>query len=173
MMLVIDCECCSLKKGTYPCCWLWFSWLKMCRMLMMHNDMVLWNVQTGITTFKLHCVMLGWSLANHLHSRKWWLSNRYYSTWQQLVWMCFHCDWLVARYYHLLKKGFKVIWETTNSYTVEEKRTVHHSLFCLATDLSMLRLFEAFLESVPQLLLQLYIVLDHDNCSVMQCKCRQ
>lgn len=75
----------------------------------------------------------------------------------------------VARYYHMLKKGYNVVW-TTNSYTVEERRDVHHKLFCLATDLSMLKLFEAFLESVPQLLLQLYIVMGHEECSVMQCK---
>lgn len=76
----------------------------------------------------------------------------------------------VARYYHLLREGFKVVWTTTNSDTVEERRDVHHNLFCLATDLSMLKLLEAFLESVPQLLLQLYIVMGHNECSLMQCK---
>lgn len=57
-----------------------------------------------------------------------------------------------------------------NFYTVEERREVNHRLFCMATDLSMLKLFEAFLESVPQLLLQLYIVFSLEGCSVMQCK---
>ncbi|KAM6970952.1 LOW QUALITY PROTEIN: XK-related protein 9 [Tautogolabrus adspersus] len=74
---------------------------------------------------------------------------------------------IFTRFYHLLKKGFRVIWTTTNFYTVEERREVNHSLFCLATDLSMLKLFEAFLESVP-LLLQLYIALSQNGCSVMQ-----
>uniref|UniRef100_A0A3Q1EGA4 XK-related protein n=1 Tax=Acanthochromis polyacanthus TaxID=80966 RepID=A0A3Q1EGA4_9TELE len=73
-----------------------------------------------------------------------------------------------TRYYHLLKKGIDVIWTSTNSYTEEEIRDVHKILFGLATDLSMLRLFEAFLESVPQLLLQIYIILGHDEGSVMQ-----
>ncbi|XP_026148168.1 XK-related protein 9 [Mastacembelus armatus] len=75
---------------------------------------------------------------------------------------------IFTRYYHLLKTGFKVLWTTTNSYTVDERRDVHHSLFCMATDLSMLKLFEAFLDSVPQLLLQLYIVLCLDECTFMQ-----
>ncbi|KAM9337209.1 XK-related protein 9 [Symphorus nematophorus] len=75
---------------------------------------------------------------------------------------------IFTRYYHLLKQGFKVVWTTTNSCTVEERRDVHKKLFGLATDLSMLKLFESFLESVPQLLLQLYIVLDHEECSVLQ-----
>ncbi|GAA6217377.1 XK-related protein 9 [Lates japonicus] len=75
---------------------------------------------------------------------------------------------IFTRYYHLLKRGFKVVWTTTNSYTLEQRREVHHNLFCLATDLSMLKLFEAFLESVPQLLLQLCIVLSHNECSVLQ-----
>uniref|UniRef100_A0A8C9YXV9 XK-related protein n=2 Tax=Sander lucioperca TaxID=283035 RepID=A0A8C9YXV9_SANLU len=75
---------------------------------------------------------------------------------------------IFTRYYHLLREGFKVVWTTTNSDTVEERRDVHHNLFCLATDLSMLKLLEAFLESVPQLLLQLYIVMGHNECSLMQ-----
>ncbi|XP_068438403.1 XK-related protein 9 [Clinocottus analis] len=75
---------------------------------------------------------------------------------------------IFTRYYQLLKKSFKVIWKSTHSYTVDERRDVHHNLFCMATDLSMLKLFETFLESVPQLLLQLYIVLGHRDCSVLQ-----
>ncbi|KAA8580799.1 XK-related protein 9 isoform X1 [Etheostoma spectabile] len=75
---------------------------------------------------------------------------------------------IFTRYCHLLREGFKVVWRTTNSYTVEERRDVHHILFCLATDLSMLKLLEAFLESVPQLLLQLYIVMGQNECSLMQ-----
>lgn len=75
---------------------------------------------------------------------------------------------IFTRYYHLLKKGIDVIWTSTNFYTEDEIRDVHKRLFCMATDLSMLKLFEAFLESVPQLLLQLYILLGHDEGSVMQ-----
>ncbi|XP_060949527.1 XK-related protein 9 [Limanda limanda] len=75
---------------------------------------------------------------------------------------------VVSRYYHLLKRGFKVARMTPKCSTVEERREEHYSLFCLAADLSMLKLFDAFLESAPQLLLQLYIVLDHKGGSVMQ-----
>ncbi|KAL7374078.1 hypothetical protein ABVT39_021406 [Epinephelus coioides] len=76
---------------------------------------------------------------------------------------------IFTRYYHLLNKSFKVVWMTTKSYTVEEKTDVHYDLFGLATDLSMLKLFEAFLESVPQLLLQLYILLgQNERYSVLQ-----
>lgn len=75
---------------------------------------------------------------------------------------------IFTRYYHLLKKGIDVIWTSANYYKDEEIRDVHKRLFGLATDLSMLRLFEAFLESVPQLLLQLYIMLGHDEGSLLQ-----
>lgn len=62
-----------------------------------------------------------------------------------------------------------MVWRTT-SHTEEERKDVHQSLFGLASDLSMLKLFEAFLESVPQLLLQLCIILGHDEISVLQCE---
>lgn len=86
----------------------------------------------------------------------------------QLV--CFHCVCLVSRYYHLLKEGFQVVWTKSNGDGVDKLREVHKKLFCVATDLSMLKLFETFLESAPQLLLQLYILLGHNEVSVMQCK---
>ncbi|XP_068160275.1 XK-related protein 9 [Antennarius striatus] len=79
----------------------------------------------------------------------------------------FFCMGVFTRYYQLLKQGFTVVWTTGNSCT-EDDREVHHNLFCLATDLSMLKLFECFIESAPQLLLQLYIALGHETCSVMQ-----
>ncbi|XP_055006917.1 XK-related protein 9, partial [Boleophthalmus pectinirostris] len=76
---------------------------------------------------------------------------------------------LVVRYYQLLKKGFDVLWNTTLPLTKEENRQKHHNLFCMATDLSMLKLFETFLESAPQLLLQVYIVLlGHREASVLK-----
>ncbi|XP_076868990.1 XK-related protein 9 [Brachyhypopomus gauderio] len=65
------------------------------------------------------------------------------------------------RYYELLKKSFRTVWQNESSQNQTE-------LFGLATDLSMLRLFETFLESVPQLLLQLYIMLEHQHRSTLQ-----
>ncbi|KAF3835920.1 hypothetical protein F7725_028478 [Dissostichus mawsoni] len=75
---------------------------------------------------------------------------------------------LALRYVHLLRRGFRVLWRSSASCTEDQRRDEHHRLFCLATDLSMLKLFEAFLESVPQLLLQIYIVLRLREGAIMQ-----
>ncbi|CAL8311489.1 unnamed protein product [Merluccius merluccius] len=72
---------------------------------------------------------------------------------------------IFTRYVQLLKVGHKELWSAD---PMEVKRAAHYRLFCLATDLSMLKLFEAFLESLPQLLLQVYLVLDHGECSLAQ-----
>uniref|UniRef100_A0A4W4GEG5 XK-related protein n=1 Tax=Electrophorus electricus TaxID=8005 RepID=A0A4W4GEG5_ELEEL len=66
-----------------------------------------------------------------------------------------------TRYYQLLKVSFKAVW-------CQGSTECHKKLFGLAADLSMLRLFETFLESVPQLLLQLYIMLEHQHRSTLQ-----
>ncbi|XP_067108056.1 XK-related protein 9 isoform X1 [Osmerus mordax] len=68
-----------------------------------------------------------------------------------------------TRYYHLLKKGGRAVWSDKMDEKDQRLR-----LFCLATDLSMLKLFETFLESAPQLLLQLYIILGHNYRSITQ-----
>uniref|UniRef100_A0AAV2L8I0 XK-related protein n=1 Tax=Knipowitschia caucasica TaxID=637954 RepID=A0AAV2L8I0_KNICA len=79
------------------------------------------------------------------------------------------CLGIFTRYYQLLKKGFGVLWRSDHSLTREEHREKHHTLFCMATDLSMLKLFESFLESVPQLLLQVYVILfSHREASILQ-----
>lgn len=67
-----------------------------------------------------------------------------------------------TRYYDLLKRSFSCVWRAdSRSSNVRE-------LFGLAADLSMLRLMETFLESVPQLLLQTYIMLQHQRTSKLQ-----
>ncbi|KAL2085165.1 hypothetical protein ACEWY4_018485 [Coilia grayii] len=74
---------------------------------------------------------------------------------------------IFTRYFQLLRSSFRVLRSKCASGDSEAR--VHRGLFGQATDLSMLRLFEAFLESVPQLLLQLYIVLlGHGHISVLQ-----
>lgn len=74
------------------------------------------------------------------------------------------------RFYLLLKLGFEVLWIKTTSLTVEEIKERHRKLFHQAADLSMLKLFESFLESAPQLLLQLCILTGHQEISIAQCK---
>ncbi|XP_061821397.1 XK-related protein 9 [Nerophis lumbriciformis] len=76
---------------------------------------------------------------------------------------------IFTRYYQLIKTGFHVVW--IKCPDEEDTKEVHHRLFCQATDLSMLKLFEAFLESVPQLLLQIYKALHHGDASIMQYSC--
>lgn len=69
---------------------------------------------------------------------------------------------IFTRYGHLLKRSFKAL--RSDNTTDEEQ----FHLFGLATDLSMLRMFEMFLESVPQLVLQVYIILEHNHHSKLQ-----
>ncbi|XP_047424370.1 XK-related protein 9 [Mugil cephalus] len=72
---------------------------------------------------------------------------------------------IFTRYYDLLTKGYRFVWSRSDSCKTEK---MGHKLFCMAADLSMLKLFESFLESVPQLLLQLYVLLSHDEFSCIQ-----
>lgn len=69
-----------------------------------------------------------------------------------------------CRYYDLLKRSFSCVWRTPSESSHEKK------LFGLAADMSMLRLMETFLESVPQLHLQTYIMLQHQRTSKLQCE---
>ncbi|XP_010884285.1 XK-related protein 9 [Esox lucius] len=72
------------------------------------------------------------------------------------------------RYYWLLRMGHRVLWSRP-PVPVDDSRDFHLHLFGQAADLSMLKLFETFLESSPQLLLQLYIMLSSNHWSMLQC----
>uniref|UniRef100_A0A3B1J7A6 XK-related protein n=1 Tax=Astyanax mexicanus TaxID=7994 RepID=A0A3B1J7A6_ASTMX len=65
---------------------------------------------------------------------------------------------------HLLQMGFLNPFGLRTLCRTPRSR----NLFGQAADLSMLRMFETYLESVPQLLLQLYIVLQHQQASHIQ-----
>ncbi|KAM4757751.1 XK-related protein 8 [Cyanocitta cristata] len=63
---------------------------------------------------------------------------------------------------HALKVGWKVCWAKT-----EEEDEQRHMAF-LSHDISMLRLFETFLENTPQLTLLLYIILRTNKAELSQ-----
>ncbi|XP_050182168.1 XK-related protein 8 [Myiozetetes cayanensis] len=63
---------------------------------------------------------------------------------------------------HALKVGWKVCWAKA-----EEEEEQRHMAF-LSHDISMLRLFETFLENTPQLTLLLYIILQTNKAEISQ-----
>lgn len=69
-----------------------------------------------------------------------------------------------CRYCDLLKRSFGCVWRADSGSSNARE------LFGLAADLSMLRLMETFVESVPQLLLQTCIMLQHQRTSKLQCE---
>ncbi|XP_075906542.1 XK-related protein 9 [Nelusetta ayraudi] len=76
---------------------------------------------------------------------------------------------IFMRFGSMLTLGYRVLWtKPASREEKEEMRSEHRKLFHMATDLSMLKLFESLLESAPQLLLQLYIVMDRQDGSPMQ-----
>lgn len=63
---------------------------------------------------------------------------------------------------HALRVGWKVCWEKA-----EEEEEQSRMAF-LSHDISMLRLFETFLENTPQLTLLLYVILQTDKAEPSQ-----
>uniref|UniRef100_A0A8C9PM47 XK-related protein n=1 Tax=Spermophilus dauricus TaxID=99837 RepID=A0A8C9PM47_SPEDA len=90
----------------------------------------------------------------------------------QHCFLLLHClqGGVFTRYWFALKKGYHVAFKCsskTNSFT-EEQIDQHKEVIDRVTDLSMLRLFETYLEGCPQLLLQLYIFLEHGQANFSQ-----
>ncbi|XP_006860089.1 PREDICTED: XK-related protein 9 [Chrysochloris asiatica] len=75
-----------------------------------------------------------------------------------------------TRYWLALKKGLHLAFKPSNkaSDCTEGQIDAHEELKYNVTDLTMLRLFETYLEGCPQLILQLYILMDHDQMNASQ-----
>lgn len=78
----------------------------------------------------------------------------------------------VYRYWFTLKKGYHVAFKYSSKTDnfIEEQTDLHKEVIDGVTDLSMLRLFETYLEGCPQLVLQLYTLLEHGQANFSQCK---
>lgn len=83
--------------------------------------------------------------------------------------MCiFYCRyWFALKYGH--QAAFKQI--TSENQLIDEQSSIDHKTAIDAmADISMLRLFKTFLESTPQLILQIYILMTSNNSAISQCK---
>ena len=76
------------------------------------------------------------------------------------------CSCLLYRYWFALKQGYQVAFK----YSSKTENFVEKQINDRVTDLSMLRLFETYLEGCPQLALQLYIFLEHGQANFTQCR---
>ncbi|XP_040210328.1 XK-related protein 9 [Rana temporaria] len=69
-----------------------------------------------------------------------------------------------VRYVHVIKYGFQVSYDPQKKNCAEtEKRAVD-----ALTDLSMLKCFKTYLESAPQIILQIYILMEHGQITIFQ-----
>lgn len=83
-----------------------------------------------------------------------------------------HClqGGIFTRYWFALKKGYHVAFKYSSKTDnfIEEQIDPHKEVIDGVTDLSMLRLFETYLEGCPQLVLQLYTCLEHGQANISQ-----
>ncbi|XP_078543284.1 XK-related protein 9 [Lissotriton helveticus] len=74
---------------------------------------------------------------------------------------------IFIRYFHIVKDGFKAVMLPQNSEK-NPPSEIHKAAVYAFADLSMLRLFETFLESIPQLILQIYLLMEYEDISLIQ-----
>uniref|UniRef100_A0A8D2IPB2 XK-related protein n=1 Tax=Varanus komodoensis TaxID=61221 RepID=A0A8D2IPB2_VARKO len=72
---------------------------------------------------------------------------------------------LLTWYWFILNSGYKAAFQSNSSGCTI---IIHAKVIGEMADISMLRLFKTFLESTPQLILQVYILMISDNCTFSQ-----
>lgn len=78
------------------------------------------------------------------------------------------------RYWFALKYGCQVAFKKTSSggaSDADPSNFIQKQAIDAVTDINMLRLFKTFLETTPQLFLQIYILMGHGKTNFYQCKC--
>ncbi|XP_053415146.1 XK-related protein 9 [Nycticebus coucang] len=90
----------------------------------------------------------------------------------QHCFLLLHClqGGIFTRYWFALKKGYSVAFKYSSKSNnfIEEQFDQHKEVIDRMTDLSMLRLFETYLEGCPQLILQLYVLLERGQANFSQ-----
>lgn len=69
-----------------------------------------------------------------------------------------------VRYMHVIKYGFQVSYDPQKKNCAETKKRAVDAM----TDLSMLKCFKTYLENAPQLILQIYILMEHERITIFQ-----
>ncbi|XP_061460176.1 XK-related protein 9 [Rhineura floridana] len=75
---------------------------------------------------------------------------------------------IFTRYWFALKCCYQATCKKENILIDGPTSVIHKTAIDAMTDISMLRLFKAFLESTPQLILQIYILMTSDNSAFSQ-----
>ncbi|XP_004436327.1 PREDICTED: XK-related protein 9 [Ceratotherium simum simum] len=90
----------------------------------------------------------------------------------QHCFLLLHClqGGVFTRYWFVLKKGYHMAFKYSSKTDnfMGEQIDPHKEVIDRVTDLSMLRLFETYLEGCPQLVLQLYTFLGHGQANFSQ-----
>ncbi|XP_044513905.1 XK-related protein 9 isoform X2 [Gracilinanus agilis] len=76
-----------------------------------------------------------------------------------------HCfqGGIFTRYWFVLQRGYHLAFQYFPTLSREEAADPHQTVINEVTDLSMLRLFEIYLEASPQLMIQLYSFMESDQ----------
>lgn len=80
---------------------------------------------------------------------------------------------LKNRYWFALKYGCQAAFKQKSRRGASEpdlSNFIQKQATDAVTDINMLRVFKAFLETTPQLFLQIYILMEHGNTHFYQCK---
>ncbi|XP_008584838.1 PREDICTED: XK-related protein 9 [Galeopterus variegatus] len=120
-------------------------------------------------TLVVHCFSYSWLKADLKKAGQ--ESQHYFLLLHCLQGEVFINKCLLYRYWFALKKGYYVAFKyssKTNNF-MEEQIDPHKEVIDRVTDLSMLRLFETYLEVCPQLVLQLYVLLEYGQVNFYQC----
>ncbi|KAM7175103.1 XK-related protein 9 [Macrochelys suwanniensis] len=78
---------------------------------------------------------------------------------------------IFTRYWFALKVGYQAAFKQNSSgdkLTGGPASIIHKRAIDAVTDISMLRVFKTFLETTPQLILQIYILMKHDKAAFSQ-----
>lgn len=114
-------------------------------------------------TLIVHCFSYSWLKADLEKAGQ--ENERYF--------LLLHClqGGVFTRYWFALRTGYHVVFKHSDrkSNFMEEQTDPHKEAIDMATDLSMLRLFETYLEGCPQLILQLYAFLECGQANLSQC----